>query len=179
MCEYPDIIEVTSVRARKSHYCYECSARILKGEEYERVKGLWDGHWDTFSTCNICIELRNWVHTNLVGNFDCMAYGELSDWVFDNHESIPRSLLPSHWLLQLDNRAIEGICEDPKWEYSQKCFVGYDWTMKTLSKPKQYKSWKRSNIKSLADATLMLNYLIKTGGSNAEYTKKKLEGCFV
>jgi hypothetical protein len=177
MCEYPDIIEVTSVRARKSHYCYECSARILKGEEYERVKGLWDGHWDTFSTCSVCVKLRDWVNTNLVTMFDCMAYGELHEWAFDN--SVPRNLLPPHWLLQLSDRAVEEICEDPKWEYSQKCFIGYDWTMRTLSKPKRLKSWKKANIKRLSDATKMLNYLIKTGGFDAEYTKKKLEGCFI
>lgn len=47
------------LRAAKEHECSECSAKIAKGERYERVDAMWDGDWSMFKTCLLCVEIRN------------------------------------------------------------------------------------------------------------------------
>ena len=51
------------VTARKDHKCYECTAVIPKGAQYEFVKGCWDGAWSSYRTCLLCVEIR--------GHFAC------------------------------------------------------------------------------------------------------------
>jgi len=46
--------------ARKAHTCDECGREIGPGERYNRVRGLWDGHWSVFKTCAHCDALWHW-----------------------------------------------------------------------------------------------------------------------
>ena len=57
--------------ARKRWKCIECGAAVEPGERYEHVRGLWDGHYETFRTCEGCVQVRNAV---LCGG---SLYGEL------------------------------------------------------------------------------------------------------
>lgn len=45
--------------ARKPHKCCECQETIRPGENYEVSRLLYDGRWDTFKTCSLCLEIRN------------------------------------------------------------------------------------------------------------------------
>lgn len=46
-------------KARKEHKCGECKGKILKGEEYEYVAGMWERCFSTHKTCSACLEIRN------------------------------------------------------------------------------------------------------------------------
>lgn len=71
--EVASVSTIAMRKARKTHVCTECGEKIEKGEKYEYVAGLWDGHWDTFKTCNICLRIRKDVCC------DGFVYGELRE----------------------------------------------------------------------------------------------------
>lgn len=54
----PRVCEVTWRRAREPHTCCECGDEIPVGARYEYVSGCWDGSWDSFKTCQICVAIR-------------------------------------------------------------------------------------------------------------------------
>lgn len=62
-CPAPEAFTSRRVHAGRAHRCCECDHPIAKGESHEIDKGLWDGRWDTFRTCLLCVEIR--------GHFDC------------------------------------------------------------------------------------------------------------
>lgn len=45
--------------ARRQHTCCECRATIQPGTVYEYASGVWDGTPDSFKTCMLCIDARN------------------------------------------------------------------------------------------------------------------------
>lgn len=47
------------IRARKDHKCLECSRPILKGTEYERASGKFDGEVFADKTCMDCAHIRD------------------------------------------------------------------------------------------------------------------------
>lgn len=53
----PSVIRGSWPVARKQHQCCECGDAIEPGQKYERVVGCWDGRWDTFATCEICVRI--------------------------------------------------------------------------------------------------------------------------
>lgn len=55
--ERPGIYSETMQKACKEHKCTECRRKILPGETYQRVDGLWDGNWDHFKTCGDCMSM--------------------------------------------------------------------------------------------------------------------------
>lgn len=57
--EDPSVIWVTNPIARKEHRCCECLSVISPGEKYELVKGVWNGEFLTFKTCQICAIVRD------------------------------------------------------------------------------------------------------------------------
>jgi superfamily II helicase len=65
MCDYyddslrPTLIDIKTVKARKKHICQECGETINEKENYQRVKGLWEGEWDNFTICKICSDIRD------------------------------------------------------------------------------------------------------------------------
>ena len=44
-------------KSRKEYKCIECGAVIPKGSQYEHIKSLYDGHWDTYRTCLPCMNI--------------------------------------------------------------------------------------------------------------------------
>jgi len=58
-CDPPDCFSEKMVTARKEHKCCECGEAIKPGEKYEKATGVWDGKWDTFKTCFLCVRVRN------------------------------------------------------------------------------------------------------------------------
>lgn len=73
----PSFYRRSNPRARKAYRCYECSGQILPGEQYENVVGVWEGYFDTFATCERCVDLRVWVKNNVPCL--CWAHGNADD----------------------------------------------------------------------------------------------------
>lgn len=44
--------------ARKEHKCCECGEIIKPGQKYQKISGLWDGHFSRFKTCMPCYNIR-------------------------------------------------------------------------------------------------------------------------
>lgn len=85
-CDYdqPSFWSQSFPKARKEHSCEECGRKILPGETYEYVSGLWDDWFDTFKTCQHCVDIRTFVK-NSVPCF-CWAHGNLMDDVKETLE---------------------------------------------------------------------------------------------
>jgi hypothetical protein len=59
------------VRARRTHLCCECRRTIGTGEVYECAKGVWEGEFHTYKTCDDCLSIRDTL-------FQCgWLYGEI------------------------------------------------------------------------------------------------------
>lgn len=71
----PAIYEADIVKARKSWRCCECLDLIAIGEKYERVNGLWEGHWSRFETCMDCVSMRDELECS------CYPHGLLMDYI--------------------------------------------------------------------------------------------------
>lgn len=69
----PTLYECRIVTARKQHKCSECLRIISVGEQYEYVKGLWDGCFSKFCTCNDCTSMRDEI------GLKCYAHGLMMD----------------------------------------------------------------------------------------------------
>lgn len=74
----PAVSSEKIVTARKKHICGECGEPIAPGEKYERVSGLWDGHWSRYKTCLPCSRIRDDL-------FTCFIYGELREMVLEDY----------------------------------------------------------------------------------------------
>lgn len=74
-CDYdpPQFWAVSYPKARKGHQCEECGVKILPGEKYERVSGMWDNSISVFCTCERCHDIRVWLKNNLP--CFCWAHG--------------------------------------------------------------------------------------------------------
>lgn len=80
----PSIIRTSRPVARKEHRCCECAGAIAPGQRYERTAGCWDGNWDEYVTCLLCVEIR-----------DHFACGERGGWVYTQvWEQLEESLFP-------------------------------------------------------------------------------------
>ena len=89
-CDYtpPEFYHRELRRARKEHRCAECDGRILAGEQYEHVRGKWDGYVGTFKTCERCVDIRTWTKNNVPclcwahgnGDEDCKQAVEEAAW---------------------------------------------------------------------------------------------------
>ena len=79
-CDYdgPTIYDARDTRARKKHVCSECLRDIGVGETYERVDGLWEGHWSHFATCDDCLLVRKIIDD--ATECFCLCHGQLMDW---------------------------------------------------------------------------------------------------
>lgn len=73
--EQPTFFSVSARRAKKPHKCSECRRTITKGEPYEYVAGLWDGDFNQYKTCSICLELRAYMFAHIP--CFCSSYGYL------------------------------------------------------------------------------------------------------
>lgn len=59
-CDYdpPEFYVRKTQGAIKKHTCSECGCSIEKGEQYENVRGKWEGQIDTVKTCLDCVHIR-------------------------------------------------------------------------------------------------------------------------
>jgi len=66
-CDYEpaDVYQATVRKARKEHSCDECGAKIIPGDRYENVFGVWEGSSSTWKTCAYCRDIRTWVNNNV------------------------------------------------------------------------------------------------------------------
>ena len=69
----PTFYEQRSVKGRKEHRCDECLRVIKTGERHQYAKGLWDGDFLTFRTCETCIGVIK------DAEVDCYCHGHLMD----------------------------------------------------------------------------------------------------
>ena len=78
-CDYdsPEFISTDTRTARKQHKCCECGHVIGPGEKYEHVGGKWDGRFDTFDTCEMCVDLRDSLAAQ---NGGCFQYRGLNEY---------------------------------------------------------------------------------------------------
>lgn len=53
--DYAEVCTSTTRTARVERVCCECGGRIPPGAVYEHCKMLYDGQWDTYSTCPACL----------------------------------------------------------------------------------------------------------------------------
>jgi len=79
--ETPSVYTETHPTAAKSHRCCECYDEIPKGAVYQHVKGLWDGRWGSFKTCERC-ESQIEDYRLQVG--EQPPFGLLRDWCFNS-----------------------------------------------------------------------------------------------
>ena len=56
--DHPQFSSIGEPKANKVHICCECNGDIAPGERYERATLLYDGHWNTYKTCKICLRIR-------------------------------------------------------------------------------------------------------------------------
>ena len=69
------------VQARKAYACVECGGEIVYGEEHWRAKGVWDGKWATYRTCEECFEFRQELLAAFSPRDDELpAFGHLYDY---------------------------------------------------------------------------------------------------
>ena len=86
-CDYDpaDVYRASIVaHARTRHTCSECGRLITIGERYERVFGVWEGDANTFKTCSRCLDLRDFVASN-VPCF-CWAHGNIIEDAMETAE---------------------------------------------------------------------------------------------
>ncbi len=46
-------------KAIKDHVCCECKRTVRRGEKYEYVSALYDGHISNYKTCEDCLSIRD------------------------------------------------------------------------------------------------------------------------
>lgn len=91
----PDVFTEEWRKARKVHRCCECRSKIEIDETYEYIKGLWDGHWSEYKTCEKCADLRDSLE-----NVGCPFFGGLAEvyteWLTDGPNTVMSVKAGSH-----------------------------------------------------------------------------------
>lgn len=101
--ESPDFSERKMVKARKKHTCSECGQIIIKGTEYELIKGCWNGVFHTNKTCPDCLSMREvFFNTFFFG----AIWGDMWMKVVDVGGDIPESCIS-----QLTPVARDKVCD--------------------------------------------------------------------
>lgn len=77
--EAADVCSSKVVTARKQYTCCECEETIERGEKYEYISILWEGSWNHFRTCTICVRIRD----DLCAC--CYVFGELHETLKELH----------------------------------------------------------------------------------------------
>lgn len=84
--ERSDVYEDKIQKARKEHVCCECSGTIKVGDQYEYVKGLWEGTFSIYKTCIPCKSIRDRYcpHGFLFGElrnsiFECLEFDYITN----------------------------------------------------------------------------------------------------
>jgi len=69
----PEFYESKVVKGRKDHQCSECLRVIEKGEQHEYAKGLWEGDFSDYRTCQTCLDMIKEI------DLHCHCHGALMD----------------------------------------------------------------------------------------------------
>jgi len=82
-----DVSVETWQRARKTYRCCECHHEIAIGQEYQKIKQLFDGSWDVYKTCEPCADLRE-----SLSEVDCPLLEGLAEcfqnWLSDGPKTV-------------------------------------------------------------------------------------------
>ena len=90
----PKVFQEKVCVARKEYQCCECRELIVKGQQYQHTKGLWDSCWMTFRTCLTCVRIRK-------DFFSCgYAYEEMWDEIHEVYCGDGICICPSRELEQ-------------------------------------------------------------------------------
>lgn len=65
------------VKGRKEHQCDECLRIIESGEQHEYAKGLWEGDFLQFRTCQTCRAMVEEI------GLECYCHGSLMDEIVE------------------------------------------------------------------------------------------------
>jgi hypothetical protein len=60
-CNYPEVFNNRTVRAKKPYKCYECRNTIAVNEKHHSIFGVWDHEPGSYRFCRNCETLRNWL----------------------------------------------------------------------------------------------------------------------
>lgn len=82
-CEIARFYTAHEPVARKQHDCVECDAKILVGEKYLVVSGMWEGVISRERQHLLCARACELVRDTGMNNDECLAFGELFIW-WDN-----------------------------------------------------------------------------------------------
>lgn len=105
-CDYeqPEFFVREKHKARLQHCCSECRRTISPGEEYERVRGKWDGDVLTFKMCCRCMSLRDHI-TAHVPCF-CWPFSGLLEEARETVKYLPPEATGSGLLFELGRIAV-------------------------------------------------------------------------
>lgn len=85
------------VRARKLHKCCECGDEIAPGETYQRITGMREGDWFTFTTCVPCTRVR-------ASLCSCGVFGDLYRDIYEANKSMEQQHnVELAWMLGLED----------------------------------------------------------------------------
>lgn len=82
----PSVYACDTRKARKAHRCCECHGTIQPGESYFYQHGIWDGQPGAWKTCAECFALRSEVDAVAYDPYECAAFEELSEHIFNSGE---------------------------------------------------------------------------------------------
>lgn len=105
-CDYdgPSFYVRETPKARKPHRCFECGYQIAPGETYESARGMWDGTFDVFKTCNRCIALRDCVTAHIP--CFCLMHGNLLEDVRESVLNLPAEAYGTGLLFEIGRLAV-------------------------------------------------------------------------
>lgn len=102
--EYAEVYRSKFQKAKRNYQCCECREKILAGEKYEYVFGVWDGGPGTYRTCKHCLSMRE--------QFFCDGWHfehiweDLRNFIHDCHGDISESKIA-----KLPSVARDKMCE--------------------------------------------------------------------
>ncbi len=91
--DFPELISVNIRKAIKKHICTECGGFINPGDKYEHVRLMMGGHWDTYKTCDTCLNVRkiqfcgNWICGNLYEDLSYCLDMTMTELIGDPNEN--------------------------------------------------------------------------------------------
>ena len=84
-----DHMWTTTPKAAKEYRCCECGSIIDKGEKHQLIKGIWDGTWDKYRTCEFCASVRDKSHDDFnFGHDEGIAFGDLWECVGSDYAAV-------------------------------------------------------------------------------------------
>jgi len=101
MCDQPEFYRETKHKKSergKVHKCDECKGKIVNGDRYVKIKGVWDGDFNVFYRHTFCHDLFDklvkYVNEDGASLYDQPSIGGLLEetWNYTENDHIP-----SYW----------------------------------------------------------------------------------